>query len=38
MGLGAVAALEGAGQEARQDVKIVSIDGTRNAVQGIVDG
>ncbi|MFF5480855.1 ABC transporter substrate-binding protein [Streptomyces sp. NPDC012935] len=37
MGLGAVAALKGAGKNAG-DVKIVTVDGTRNAVQGIVDG
>jgi ABC-type sugar transport system substrate-binding protein len=38
MALGAVTALKGAGKNPGQDVKIVSIDGTRNAVQGIVDG
>ncbi|MDO0929316.1 ABC transporter substrate-binding protein [Streptomyces sp. TG1A-8] len=37
MGLGAVNALKGAGKKPG-DVKIVTIDGTRNAVQGIVDG
>lgn len=37
MGLGAVNALKSAGKKAG-DVKIVTIDGTRNAVQGIVDG
>jgi len=37
MALGAVTALRGAGRKAG-DVKIVSIDGTRSAVQGIVDG
>ncbi|OQR61523.1 LacI family transcriptional regulator [Streptomyces maremycinicus] len=37
MGLGAVAALKGAGKKAG-DVAIVTVDGTRNAVQGIVDG
>ncbi|MET7619188.1 ABC transporter substrate-binding protein [Streptomyces sp. NPDC005408] len=37
MGLGAVNALKGAGKKAG-DVRIVTIDGTRNAVQGIVDG
>jgi ribose transport system substrate-binding protein len=37
MGLGAVNALKGAGKKAG-DVKIVTIDGTRNAVQSIVDG
>jgi ribose transport system substrate-binding protein len=38
MALGAVTALKSAGKKPGQDVKIVSIDGTRNAVQGIVDG
>jgi ABC-type sugar transport system substrate-binding protein len=37
MGLGAVAALKGAGKKAG-DVKIVTIDGTKGAVQGILDG
>ncbi|MEV7085233.1 ABC transporter substrate-binding protein [Streptomyces sp. NPDC093085] len=37
MGLGAVGALKGAGKKPG-DVKIVTVDGTRNAVQGIVDG
>jgi galactofuranose transport system substrate-binding protein len=37
MALGAVTALKAAGKKAG-DVKIVSIDGTRGAVQGIVDG
>jgi ribose transport system substrate-binding protein len=37
MALGAVTALKGAGKQAG-DIKIVSIDGTRSAVQGIVDG
>ncbi|MVO85063.1 substrate-binding domain-containing protein [Streptomyces sp. p1417] len=37
MGLGAVGALKGAGKKAG-DIKIVTIDGTRNAVRGIVDG
>lgn len=37
MALGAVTALKGAGKEAG-DIKIVSVDGTRSAVQGIVDG
>jgi len=37
MALGAKAALEAAGKKAG-DVKIVTIDGTRNAVQGVVDG
>ncbi|MEU3269931.1 ABC transporter substrate-binding protein [Saccharomonospora sp. NPDC006951] len=38
MGLGAVTAVQAAGRQPGQDVKIVSIDGTRNAVQAIVDG
>ncbi|OLE30216.1 MAG: LacI family transcriptional regulator [Actinobacteria bacterium 13_1_20CM_3_71_11] len=38
MALGAVTALKGAGKNPGQAVKIVSIDGTRNAVQAIVDG
>ncbi|MFI5837205.1 ABC transporter substrate-binding protein [Micromonospora sp. NPDC051300] len=38
MALGAVTALRSAGKNPGKDVKIVSIDGTRNAVQGIVDG
>jgi ABC-type sugar transport system substrate-binding protein len=38
MALGAVTALKGAGKKPGSDVKVVSIDGTRNAVQGIVDG
>lgn len=37
MALGAVTALKGAGKKPG-DVKIVSVDGTRAAVQGIVDG
>lgn len=37
MALGAVTALKGAGKKAG-DVKIVSIDGTKGAVQAIVDG
>ncbi|MFE2937827.1 ABC transporter substrate-binding protein [Streptomyces sp. NPDC059255] len=37
MGLGAVNALKSAGKKAG-DVKIVTVDGTRNAVRGIVDG
>ncbi|GAA0473703.1 LacI family transcriptional regulator [Actinoplanes capillaceus] len=37
MALGAVTALKGAGKKPG-DVKIVSIDGTKGAVQGIVDG
>ncbi|MGX7824600.1 ABC transporter substrate-binding protein [Actinokineospora sp. 24-640] len=38
MGLGAVTAVQAAGKQPGTDVKIVSIDGTRNAVQAIVDG
>ncbi|MGO3090164.1 MAG: ABC transporter substrate-binding protein [Galactobacter sp.] len=37
-GLGAMAAVQEAGKTPGKDVKIVSIDGTRNAVQAIVDG
>ena len=37
MALGAIVALKGAGKKAG-DVKIVSIDGTKGAVQGIIDG
>jgi galactofuranose transport system substrate-binding protein len=37
MGLGAVNALKSAGKKPG-DVKIVTVDGTRNAVQGILDG
>ncbi|MEE4542789.1 ABC transporter substrate-binding protein [Streptomyces sp. V4-01] len=38
MGLGAVTALTSAGKKPGKDVKVVSVDGTRNAVQAIVDG
>jgi ABC-type sugar transport system substrate-binding protein len=38
MGVGAVNALKTAGKTPGKDVKIVSVDGTRNAVQLIVDG
>lgn len=38
MALGAVTAVTGAGKQPGKDVKIVSIDGTKNAVQGVVDG
>jgi galactofuranose transport system substrate-binding protein len=38
MALGALVALKGAGKDPGQDVKVVSIDGTRNAVQAIADG
>jgi len=37
-GLGAMTAISDAGKKPGDDVKIVSIDGTRNAVQAIVDG
>ncbi|MFI9025410.1 ABC transporter substrate-binding protein [Streptomyces sp. NPDC053560] len=37
MGLGAMAALKGAGKKSG-DIKIVTVDGTRSAVQGVVDG
>jgi ABC-type sugar transport system substrate-binding protein len=37
-GLGAMAAIEAAGLQPGEDVRIVSIDGTANAVQAIVDG
>ncbi|KJK46878.1 LacI family transcriptional regulator [Lentzea aerocolonigenes] len=38
MGVGAVTALKAAGKTPGKDVKVVSIDGTRNAVQLIADG
>lgn len=38
MGVGAVNALKTAGKAPGKDVKIVSVDGTRNAVQLIADG
>jgi ribose transport system substrate-binding protein len=38
MALGAVTAISGMGKTPGKDVKIVSVDGTRNAVQAIVDG
>ncbi|WP_193609947.1 ABC transporter substrate-binding protein [Nocardioides lijunqiniae] len=38
MALGAVTAVSAAGKDPGEDIKIVSIDGTRNAVQAIVDG
>jgi ribose transport system substrate-binding protein len=38
MGLGAMQAVLSAGKQPGKDIKIVSIDGTRNAVQAIVDG
>ncbi len=38
MGIGAVTALRAAGKAPGKDVKIVSVDGTRNAVQLVADG
>jgi ABC-type sugar transport system substrate-binding protein len=38
MGIGAVNALKAAGKNPGKGVKVVSVDGTRNAVQMIVDG
>ena len=38
MGIGAVNALKAAGKKPGKDVKLVSVDGTHNAVQAIVDG
>ncbi|GGF51095.1 LacI family transcriptional regulator [Marmoricola endophyticus] len=38
MGLGALAAIQGSGKQAGKDVQIYSVDGTRNAVQEIVNG
>ncbi|MGW3403492.1 ABC transporter substrate-binding protein [Streptomyces zhihengii] len=38
MALGAVTALKAAGKKPGKDIKIVSIDGTRNAVQALVNG
>jgi ribose transport system substrate-binding protein len=38
MGLGAVTALKAAGRTPGKDVRIVSVDGTRNAVQLVADG
>lgn len=38
MGLGALAAIKGAGKEPGKDVQIYSIDGTRNAVQEVANG
>ncbi|MGW6446272.1 ABC transporter substrate-binding protein [Lentzea sp. NPDC055074] len=38
MGVGAVTALKAANKQPGKDVKVVSIDGTRNAVQLIADG
>ncbi|RJK94296.1 ABC transporter substrate-binding protein [Vallicoccus soli] len=38
MALGAIVALKAAGKTPGEDVKVVSIDGTRNAVEAVVDG
>ena len=38
MAIGAIAALEAAGKKPGEDVLIVSIDGTRDALQAIIDG
>jgi galactofuranose transport system substrate-binding protein len=38
MAIGAIAALEAAGKKPGKDVIVVSIDGTRDALQAIVDG
>jgi ribose transport system substrate-binding protein len=38
MAIGAVTAITGLGKSPGKDIKIVSVDGTRNAVQAIVDG
>ena len=38
MGLGAMTAIQAAGKQPGSEVKIVSIDGTRNAVQAIANG
>ncbi|MEU2250202.1 ABC transporter substrate-binding protein [Streptomyces sp. NPDC019224] len=38
MGLGALTAVKAAGKKPGKDIKIVSVDGTRNAVQAIVNG
>ncbi|WP_207483798.1 ABC transporter substrate-binding protein [Arenibaculum pallidiluteum] len=38
MAIGALAALEAAGRKPGKDITVVSIDGTRDALQGIVDG
>jgi ribose transport system substrate-binding protein len=38
MALGAIVAIRSAGKTPGKDVKVVSVDGTRNAVQAIVDG
>jgi galactofuranose transport system substrate-binding protein len=38
MALGALVAIRSAGKQPGKDIKVVSVDGTRNAVQAIVDG
>ncbi len=38
MALGAIVALKSAGKQPGKDVKVVSVDGTRNAVQQVVKG
>jgi ribose transport system substrate-binding protein len=38
MALGAVTAISGAGKKPGTDIKVFSVDGTRNVVQGIVSG
>jgi galactofuranose transport system substrate-binding protein len=38
MAIGAISALEAAGKKPGKDVQIVSIDGTRDALQAIIDG
>jgi ribose transport system substrate-binding protein len=38
MALGAIVALKSAGKEPGTDVKVISIDGTRGAVQAVADG
>ena len=38
MALGAIAALEAAGKEPGKDVTVVSVDGSRDAIQAIIDG
>jgi ribose transport system substrate-binding protein len=38
MAVGAIAALEAAGKKPGKDVTVVSIDGTRDALQAVVDG
>jgi ABC-type sugar transport system substrate-binding protein len=38
MAIGAIAALEAAGKKPGKDVIVVSVDGTRDALQAIIDG